>query len=294
VRNASLWCALLGVENTVVEDVEFDDEAQVLVAHVRPRRASRGRCGTCGSRAPWYDRGQGRRRWRGLDMGTIQVVVEGDAPRVNCPAHGPTVRQVPWARHGAGHTRCFDQQVAWLATQCSKSAVTELMRIAWRTVGSIIARVWADTAAGFDAFAGLQRIGIDEISYKRHHKYLTVVVDHDSGRLVWAHRPCPDASSASKKACTVARSRPGLAHPHGLRLRQPRPPHRPGNAHPRRTPPSPPRPTMTHGSVTRASFGDAVDTHADALSRHRREEGHGSTIGGTASAGDRRITGHRC
>ena len=73
-----------------------------------------------------------------------------------------------------------------MATQCSKSAVTELMRIAWRTVGSIITRVWADTAAGIDAFAGLTRIGIDEISYKRHHKYLTVVVDHDSGRLVWA------------------------------------------------------------------------------------------------------------
>ena len=187
VRNASLWRAVLGVENTVVEDVEFDDEAQVLVAHVRPRQASRARCGTCGSRASRYDQGEGRRRWRGLDMGTIQVFLEADAPRVNCPAHGPTVRQVPWARHGAGHTRPFDQQVAWLATQCSKTAITELMRIAWRTVGAIITRVWADTAAGVDAFAGLRRIGIDEISYKRRHKYLTVVVDHDSGRLVWAH-----------------------------------------------------------------------------------------------------------
>ena len=120
-------------------------------------------------------------------MGTVQVVLEADAPRVDCPTHGPTVRQVPWARHGAGHTRSFDQQVAWLATQCSKKAITELMRIAWRTVGSIITRVWADTAADIDAFAGLTRIGIDEISYKRRHKYLTVVVDHDSGRLVWAH-----------------------------------------------------------------------------------------------------------
>ena len=186
MQNASLWRALLCVENTVVEGVEFDDEAQVLVAHVRPRRGSRGRCGTCGSRASWYDRGQGRRRWRGLDMGTTQVFLEADAPRVNCSAHGPTVRQVPWARHGAGHTRSFDQQVAWLATQCSKTAITELMRIAWRTVGAIITRVWADTAAGVDALAGLQRVGIDEISYKRRHKYLTVVVDHDSGRLVWA------------------------------------------------------------------------------------------------------------
>jgi transposase len=96
------------------------------------------------------------------------------------------VAAVPWARHGAGHTRGFDEQVAWLATQCSKTAITQLMRIAWRTVGAIITRVWADIDAAQDRFAGLRRLGIDEISYKRHHKYLTVVVDHDSGRLVWA------------------------------------------------------------------------------------------------------------
>jgi transposase len=186
VRNVSLWRGLLGVPDTVVEGVEYDEVAGVVVAHVRPRGASKGRCGACGSRGPWYDRGEGRRRWRGLDLGTMPVFLEADAPRVNCLVHGPTVRAVPWARHGAGHTRAFDQQVAWLVTQCSKTAVTELMRIAWRTVGAIIARVWADTTSGVDLFAGLRRIGIDEISYKRNHKYLTVVVDHDTGRLVWA------------------------------------------------------------------------------------------------------------
>ena len=113
-------------------------------------------------------------------------VLEADAPRVKCRQHGPTVAAVPWARHGAGHTTVFDEQVAWLATQCSKTAVTELMRIAWRTVGAIITRVWADTEKLYDRFAGLRRIGIDEISYKRGHQYLTIVVDHDSGRLVWA------------------------------------------------------------------------------------------------------------
>jgi transposase len=128
----------------------------------------------------------GRRRWRALDLGTIQAVLEAEAPRVRCPEHGPTVAAVPWARHAAGHTYAFDEQVAWLATQCSKSAITELMRIAWRTVGAIITRVWADVEAVHDRFADLRRIGIDEISYKRGQRYLTVVVDHDSGRLVWA------------------------------------------------------------------------------------------------------------
>ena len=186
MQNATLWRALLGIEQAVVEDVEFDEEHELLIAHVRPRARRRGRCGRCGRRSPTYDRGEGRRRWRALDLGTIQVVLEADAPRVTCPAHGPTVAAVPWARHGAGHTRAFDEQVAWLATQCSKSAITELMRIAWRTVGSIITRVWADVEAVHDRFAGLSRIGIDEISYKRGHRYLTVVVDHDTGRLVWA------------------------------------------------------------------------------------------------------------
>src|SRR5487761_1181119 len=60
------------------------------------------------------------------------------------------------------------------------------MRVAWRTVGSVISRVVAEGRAAHDPFDGLRRIGIDEISYKRGHRYLTVVVDHDSGRLVWA------------------------------------------------------------------------------------------------------------
>jgi transposase len=60
------------------------------------------------------------------------------------------------------------------------------MRIAWRTVGAIVTRVCADIDATHDRLAGLRRIGIDEISWKKGHRYLTVVVDHDTRRLVWA------------------------------------------------------------------------------------------------------------
>jgi transposase len=96
--------------------------------------------------------------------GGVQAVLEADAPRVRCPEHGVVVAAVPWARHGAGHTRAFDDTVAWLAVQCSKTAVTELMRVAWRTVGAVVTRVSADVDAAVDRLAGLRRIGIDEIS----------------------------------------------------------------------------------------------------------------------------------
>jgi transposase len=186
VRNVTLWRSLLGVEKAVIEEVEFDEDEQLLIVDVRPTKRARGRCGRCSRPSPGYDRGQGRRRWRALDVGTVRVVLEAESPRVNCREHGPTVAAVPWARHGAGHTRDFDDQVAWLATRASKKAVTELMRIAWRSVGAIVSRVNASIEARVDRLEGLTRIGIDEISYKRGHKYLTVVVDHDQRRLVWA------------------------------------------------------------------------------------------------------------
>ena len=79
----------------------------------------------------------------------------------------------------------------------SKTAVVELMRVAWRTVGAVIGRVAGDARARTDPFDGLARIGIDEISYKRGHKYLTVVVDHDTGRLIWA-APGRDMTTLTK------------------------------------------------------------------------------------------------
>jgi len=187
VRSTTLWARLLGLVKAVVEDVEFDEVDECIVVSVRPRKGVKRRCGRCGKRCPGYDQGEGRRRWRALDLGTIKAYLEADSPRVRCPEHGVVAAQVPWARHGAGHTYTFDDTTAWLATHCSKSAVRDLLRVAWRTVGSIVTRVVADAEEATDRFADLRRIGIDEISYKRGHKYLTVVVDHDTGVLLWAH-----------------------------------------------------------------------------------------------------------
>jgi len=185
VRKERVWARLLGLERAAVESVEVDDNEQVVVA-VRPHHRERDRCGVCGRRAPGFDLGEGRRRWRALDLGTTIAYLEADAPRVRCPEHGVVVCAVPWARHGSRFTYAFEQQVAWLAVNTSGSAVAELMRIAWRSVGRICERVAAEAGREADLLAGLRRIGIDEISDRKGHRYLTVVVDHDTGRLVWA------------------------------------------------------------------------------------------------------------
>ncbi len=136
----------------------------------------------------------------------VRAYLEADAPRVCCPQHGVVVAAVPWARHGAGHTRAFDDTAAWLAVHTSKQAVGELLRVAWATVGRIVTRVVADVEASRDRFAGLRRIGSDEVSYKKGHRYLTVVVDHDAGRLVWA-APGHDAATLGRFFDTLGEER---------------------------------------------------------------------------------------
>ncbi len=114
-------------------------------------------------------------------------MLEAEAPRVACPRHGVLVARVPWARPGSWFTRAFEEQVAWLTLHACRSVVAELMRVDWATVGGIVARVEADVSARQGSrLDGLVNIGIDETSYRKGQKYLTVVVDHDRNRVVWA------------------------------------------------------------------------------------------------------------
>ena len=186
MRRFRLSARVLGVEQTVVESSRFDVAAAALVVSVRPHAAILNRCGVCRRACGGYDRGRGRRRWRSLDVGLVRCYLEADLPRVRCPDHGVVMSWVPWARHGAGHTLVFDQRVAWKTTRMSKTAVAYDLRISWATVGHVIARVSADLDRQVgDRLADVRRIGIDEVSYKRGYKFLTVVVDHDTRRLLW-------------------------------------------------------------------------------------------------------------
>ena len=186
VSSARIWKRVLGVEQTVVESVEFDaDDAGVLVVGVRVSARRRRRCPHCGRRCPGFDQGGGRRRWRGLDVGSARVFLEAEARRVTCRKHGVVVAAVPWARHGSWFTAAFEDQVAWLAAHAPKSAVQAFARVSWRAVTGAVERVVGEARGRTDRLAGLTRVGIDEKSYRKGHKYLTVVTDHDTGRVVW-------------------------------------------------------------------------------------------------------------
>jgi len=91
-----------------------------------------------------------------------------------------------WGSRGRdqGFTRDVEQLVAWLVTKTDKTTICTFARIAWRTVGAICERVSGDVLDP-DRLSGLVDIGVDEISWKKHHHYLTLVSDHATGKIVW-------------------------------------------------------------------------------------------------------------
>jgi transposase len=182
MRVTSGFNRMLAIAGASVCSVSVESEGVVVAVRLRRRRLVCGYCG-CLARGR-YDRR--RRRWRHLDLAGCRCWLEYELRRFACPGCRRIVSEaVPWARPGARHTRAFDQLVACLAQRMAKAPLAELLRISWTTVGRIIERSIED-AVSEQRFDSLRRIGIDEVSFRRGHRYLTLVVDHDSRRIVWA------------------------------------------------------------------------------------------------------------
>ena len=189
MRVATLFKRLLGFDAVRVEagDVVEDAGEQVLVVDLARRRNRRMFCSGCGTRCrAVYDRSV--RSWRHLDVFRVRCRVRCEVRRVSCPGCGVTAESVPWARTGSRSTRAFEDSVVWLARAAAKTVVAELLRVDWETVGRMIERVVSEHTRNRDGdgLDGLRRIGIDEVAYRKGHRYLMCVVDHDSGRVVWA------------------------------------------------------------------------------------------------------------
>jgi transposase len=153
---------------------------------------------------------QKTRRWRHLSLWGLPTYLEGPIRRLRCPScQSVRTERVPWARPGSDFTAPFEDVVGLLAQRLKKTAVAELTGVAWVTVGRIAERLVAEKLDE-RRFEGLRRIGVDEIAYRRHHKYLTVVVNHDTGNVVWA---AEGKSSETLAPSSVSRGPSGWAPP---------------------------------------------------------------------------------
>jgi transposase len=182
VRATTACNKLLAIPGADVAGVQFDPRGIVVVLRRRGRRL---RCPCGWSTRAVYDRTT--RRWRHLDLGAARLYLEAEIRRLACHAcRRVRTETVPWARPGARFTGDFEDVVASLAQRTDKTTITRLLRCSWEAVAAITVRVVADHL-GDARLEGLYRIGIDEVSYRKGHRYLTVVADHDrEGAVVWA------------------------------------------------------------------------------------------------------------
>jgi transposase len=200
MRVAGLFKRLLrlGRERVVRVEIIEDDDTEVVVVEVALRSRRAMLCSGCGQpvRAA-YDRRVAS--WRHLDLARTRCVLRCEIRRVDCPGCGIRNEQVPWARAGSRFTRSFEDTCVFLARAAPKVVVAELMRIDWGSVGRMIERVVTEHLAtrGDDGLDGLVRIGIDEVAYRKGHRYLMCVVCHDSGRIVWAREGRTQAVAAA-------------------------------------------------------------------------------------------------
>lgn len=192
MRATAAFCRLLRLDGVRVCDVCFEHDRIVVEVALRRRRLL---CPLCSfSTAHRHDVRPVDSAWRHLDLGVWRLEIRARLRRLVCPEHGVRVEGVCFARHGADFTRDFEHLVAWLATRTDKTTIKRMLRIHWATVGRIIERVCADELDP-DRLDELFEIGIDDVSWRKGHRYLTLVADHQRGQIVWG------AEGASAAVC---------------------------------------------------------------------------------------------
>jgi transposase len=141
-------------------------------------------CSSCGS-ARIVHRGQVRRRFRSLPIGDRATFVDLPIPRVECLACG-TVRQVevPFADPRRSYTRSFERYALELGRRMTIRDVAVHLGVGWDLIKDIQKR---DLSRRFakPKLKYLRHIAIDEISIGKGHRYLTLVLDLETGRVVF-------------------------------------------------------------------------------------------------------------
>ena len=180
MRATTSFNKMLTLPALTVVGVSFEDD-WVMLAIRHTRSLLRCPCGWSTS----VVHSRSVRRWRHLDAFGMRVMLEGEIRRLRCCACDKVVTEdVPWARPAARHTLQFENVVAWWTQHSDRSTVATALRVDWMTVTAIVTRVVAEALLA-SRFDNLTRIGVDEISYAKGHQYLTVIVDHSEGSVVW-------------------------------------------------------------------------------------------------------------
>jgi len=195
----SIFSKILKINYMQIDQVKYVPDTAVMNGeeyrhdrielHDRPFKRIRQQCPVCRKRCGIYDH-QARHKstWRANSFNGVPVEIKYTPVRINCPKHGVLNEYMPWVDGSSRFTADFNNEASFLALNCPKTVVSEYLGINWRTVGNCIKaahdRLEPDPG---QRLRGLKWICVDKTSYRKGHKYITVVYDLDRNRVVWCH-----------------------------------------------------------------------------------------------------------
>jgi transposase len=181
MRDREFQAKILGiVEPWNVSDVVVTMEPKMIETHVE--HVGRAACPICGKSASRYDTRE--RRWRHLDIYEFKAFVVVRVPRVACQEHGVHQIGVPWADGRSGFTSLFERLAISLLQEMSILAVARTLCLTWDEIDGVMQRA-IDRGLSLRTGRVVKHVGIDEKSYKKRHKYVTIVTDLDAGEVLW-------------------------------------------------------------------------------------------------------------
>lgn len=185
VQHVELFQQALGLASPwKVVGYEFSPARKQLVLTIDFAVGGTFSCPACersGCKA--YDTSQ--KRWRHLNFFQHEAYIEARVPRVECPEHGVKQVEIPWARPGSGFTLLFEALVLALAKEMPVKAVARL-------IGENDTRIWrilqhyVEEARAAENFSGVSQIGMDETASKRGHNYISLFVDLERSKVLYA------------------------------------------------------------------------------------------------------------
>jgi transposase len=164
----------------MVDEIEtFSNHTDLRIRRTPPALSCSG-CGQlCFDR---YDRTV--QRIRDLNVFELHSYLVLTKWRVHCPNCGVRVEDVGFADPYSRYTHRFEELVFRMCRHTPIANVAETLGLNWKTVKEIDKRALQRTFANPD-YSSLRLLSIDEISYKKRHQYLTLVLDLERTRVIW-------------------------------------------------------------------------------------------------------------
>jgi transposase len=179
---------LLGFKELIVTSHDMLPRKGILHLWVKPHKNG-ACCPECARRCKLVRRSRSKaardsRTWRDIPAGGLIVTLHYSPREIYCPTHGRRQEEIPWAAPMSRNTLRLECQLLHLCKAMTQKEAAAQLGIPASTVADALHRVIARCREGHK-IRGLKNLGIDEISYKKRHHYLTIVYDLDRHHVVW-------------------------------------------------------------------------------------------------------------